>query len=296
MDPVVVLPRLEENGMAQYVSLPPTLMFDHHPYSAERLREFQTQQEAYGTNERREYPWRVVRWRDHAPLEGLETEQQSNARVVTFEDGSQFLYIGDDTVYQVEKKHISRGVNDFFSMASDTTMAHFASISDRYYFKLVREPKALKSTQVKTKARKVRLVKAKSKKEEQQEEAQDRQVKAEKELKKVQNRKARQVNAAPLNKEFLEDGFGGGKDQYEANEFLDDDAEPDEEDASRSKRARQAVDEDRILQAKRAPAPKRAKEDKPDDDLEIYDDSFIDDEDDEEDDGGRAGVIDSDSD
>ena len=81
------------------------------------------------------------------------------------------------------------------------------------------------------------------------------------------------------------------KDRYE-DDFVDDEVED-----TRPKRPRQdAVDDERILRAK-APG-KKAKEDRPDDELELYDDSFIDDDDEvvDDGDGGPGGVIDSDSD
>lgn len=242
-----------------------------------------------GDGERREFPWRVARWREVMAVDGS-IQRESNARMVEFDDGSRFLYIGKDTVYEVRLRPVKRAGSDAFSLTG-SSLTHFANLDERMEFRLVKEPKHLQRAEAELpRGRKVKMAGGISVKQELAEMVEeDKRLSRQRSQRKLRDKQYRQTSSAKndLNKDFLEEGTGyAQKDRYE------DDYEVEE----RPKRGRTgAVDEEGIMRAKSGVHTKRSKEEQQlADGLELYDDSFIDDED--EDDGtGRGMVVASDS-
>lgn len=113
-------------------------------------------------------------------------------------------------------------------------------------------------------------------------------------LERRKEKKLRQASTVQMSTTFLEEGYGQTGDEYE-QDFVEED---EEEVQMRSKRGRDNVNEEKILEAKQGSAKKKAKDQ--DDGLLLYDDDdedladfIVEDEDDE--DVGRGGVIESDS-
>jgi hypothetical protein len=75
--------KLHPNESVQYLTVSKSLSVDTHPFSEEHFLEA----------ENGENPWRVIRWR--TCHDGV---VESNARLVTWSDGSQSVYIGKDTM------------------------------------------------------------------------------------------------------------------------------------------------------------------------------------------------------
>ena len=269
----------------RYVNLPGSLIFEHHPFSDDTFRDHATQASKHGEDESREYPWRVVRWREGRGLDGS-IVQESNARLATFEDGSQFLYIGDSTVYEVTSLSMRRGINDAFSL-NKASLTHFAAMDQRANFRLVSEPTKLRvAVPNKKKARKVKMMGGVSAKEEQKMLQEEEKRLAQSRLVKQREKRQRQTSSAALDKGFLEEGTTMASTGRRRR------LEDEQEDYEQDKRSRQdAVDEDRILRAKQTAKAKIVQ----DDGLELFDDSFIDDDDEAGGGGGGGGIIDSDS-
>jgi len=126
---------------------------------------------------------------------------------------------------------------------------HFAEMNDRYYLKLVKEPRRLKAqVEDKKKSVKVKMVLGRSQKEDLKILAEEEVRMSQSRMAKAKEKKTRQTSTASLDKNFLEDGFAGrAKEEYEDDGFVEQDNVEDEG-SVRSKRARQQpVDEDRIF-------------------------------------------------
>ncbi len=266
----------------QYVSLTASLTIATHPFSEEQFAEAP----ARGSTDNREHPWRVIRWREARGMDG-EIKAESNARLVTWSDGSQHVFIGNQTVYEVTKQPMRRGTNALVSVCQTpgegVIMTPFAPLNERLVFRLEKEPVELKQHVPDKKSRKVKIVAGKSAVDEARQVAEEDKARSKTHLEKQRERKQRQSSSASFDRQFLEDGHVNQEDEYE-KEFVN-----DEEDESGRKRGRE-VAEERILRAKRA-----AKSAKDDDGINIYDEEddlgdFVVDDDEED-----KGVIGSDS-
>lgn len=155
-------PTLKEGAKTHYVNLPVSLTFEHKPFNEERFFEESQAREVQELSAldklQHTHPWRVVRWREKRGEDG-QVFRESNTRLVTFSDGSQYLYIGDETVYEVTKQTIRRGSNDIYNSQSGTFIASFfAPLDEKMVFRLEKEPVQYKPKIQDKKSRKVKVV------------------------------------------------------------------------------------------------------------------------------------------
>jgi hypothetical protein len=124
---------------------------------------------------------------------------------VTWEDGSQHLFIGNQTVYEVTGRAVPRGLNDAFNMLDNNILTHFSALDKRSAFRLMKEPAKLKRKLGDKKSRKVKVVDVVSEKVEKEAIAQEDRLRSATHLEKQRARKQRQASAVGLEKSFLEE-------------------------------------------------------------------------------------------
>ncbi len=89
--PVNEWPKLPEGTQSNYMHMPVSLQIENAPYSEDVLRHRleESAEHLDGTAKViHDHPWRVVRWREVGAPDGT-VHTQSNARIVTWSDGSQ---------------------------------------------------------------------------------------------------------------------------------------------------------------------------------------------------------------
>lgn len=204
-----------------------------------------------------------MRWRKRYSEQG-ETVMESNARIVTWEDGSQHLYIGNDQIYEIGTVEITRGLSDVYNVQRDNVASFLAPLGKRMKVKPVKEAATYVRETTKKKNR-VRYVGATGKEEEQrimQEEDARRffsraiffivfpkclfslSLRSKSMLRRAKEKRARATSAQALTADFLEEGL---EEQGMEPGFVVDD---DEEVSRGTKRLRGDVDEGSILAAR----------------------------------------------
>jgi RNA polymerase-associated protein LEO1 len=273
-------PKPPASANTDYVDLPVSLVIEHKVYNEDALRSsLEGNVEGMDAVQviQHEHPWRAIRRRVAYDADG-QAVQESNARIVRWEDGSEHLFIGDSVVYQITKQKIRRGVNDVYSMHKEGVATFWSKLDEKLVFKLIREPN-LRPNREDKKQRKVKLVGLTYDKDKEDAEADKSRIQARSKLAKVRARKEREASNPELDANFLEEGV----EQPDADDdgFIDD---------SRPKRARSTVNESRLLDAKRRAT--RRDEDEEDDEDEDQDEDqmgdVVDDDDDDDDTGGGA--------
>lgn len=226
-----------------------------------------------------DHPWRCVRWRTKVGMDGCVKEavaamvgriadvfdrdshyyEQSNARVVTWSDGTQHLFIGDSVVYELTKQPMRRGLNEAYNLQEDTGVAsHCAPLDTKLVFRLVKEPTDLKARQSDKKQRKVKMVEGVSAREEERVLAEEEKRKAQGALARARAKKEESAARVELDSNFLEEGVRIGARRCVFFVFvtqslfqLQDFDGAGGEGSTRTKRPRGQVDEARLLEAKR---------------------------------------------
>ena len=109
-----IQPKPDPNDKLFYIKLPATIrleptMFDVHEYIAKRSKETVDLLD-------------VARWRNMDKSNNINGPKESNTKIVEWEDGSMHLFIGKRS-FQIDKKPISRGINELFCIPPQTQTA-----------------------------------------------------------------------------------------------------------------------------------------------------------------------------